>query len=182
MSLYEGKFVRLTQFRHDDLPVFMQWFRDYETQRLLVPGVAFPITDEAEEVFYQQAVKESESAYYFSIHTLESDLLIGNCSLFAINQRNRSADFGIVVGEKAYWGRGYGSDATRILLGFAFQEVNLNRVQLEVFDYNARAIRSYEKVGFAREGVRRQALFREGAYHDIILMAILRDDWHPDLD
>lgn len=175
MSLFDGDLVRLTQWQRDDLPAFTRWFRDDEIQSLVNVDVIMPVTDEAEQEFYEQAVKKSSDAFYFSIRTLEGDLLIGNCSLFGINQKNRSAEFGIVIGEKQYWGRGYGSDTARVILRFAFEEVNLNRVHLEAFAYNERAIRSYEKVGFVREGVRREAVFRAGKYHDVITMAVLRE-------
>lgn len=179
MSLFDGDLVRLTQLQRNDIPAFTRWFRDAEIQSLIDIDVMVPVTDEAEQEFYEQAVKKSNDAFYFSIRTLEGDLLIGNCSLFGINHKNRSAEFGIVVGEKEYWGRGYGSDAARIILRFAFEEANLNRVHLEAFGYNARAIRSYEKVGFVREGVRREAVFRAGEYHDVIEMAVLREEWTP---
>lgn len=84
---------------------------------------------------------------------------------------------GIVIGEKEYWNRGYGSDALRTLLRFAFEELNLHRVFLHVFDFNERAIRCYEKVGFRHEGRLRQARFTEGRYVDELVMAVLREEW-----
>ena len=84
---------------------------------------------------------------------------------------------GIFIGDKNYWSKGYGTDAMRTLLRFAFGEANLHRVELEVFAFNPRAIRTYEKAGFELEGVRKQALFREGAWHDEHIMATLRDEW-----
>jgi RimJ/RimL family protein N-acetyltransferase len=176
MSLFEGQLVRLTQLQRDDLPLFRQWFRDYEFFRLLVPETAVPITDEAEDEWYEHAVKSKES-FFFAIRLLADGRLIGSCGLFDISPKNRCATFGIAIGDKDCWGKGFGTDATQVLLRFAFQELNLNRVQLEVFAFNQRAIRAYEKIGFVHEGVRRQALFREGRYHDVLLMAILREEW-----
>jgi RimJ/RimL family protein N-acetyltransferase len=176
MSLFEGKLVRLTHIRRDDIPTFCRWFRDYEVQRLLAFDPIIPITDEAEEAWFESAAK-SENEYHFSIRLLENDLLIGNCSLFGVNARNRSAEFGIAIGEKEYWGRGFGSDAMRVLLRFAFNELNLNRVHLDVLAYNKRAISAYVKVGFTHEGTRRCAIYREGEYHDVYVMAILHEEW-----
>lgn len=176
MNLFEGKLVRLTQIERGHLEVYKRWFRDYETQRLLSPDVIVPITDEAEDAFYDDASK-AKDWYIFSIKTLEDDQLIGNCSLFGIDNKNRSAEIGILIGEAGYRDKGFGTDATRVLLRFAFNEVNLNRVYLRVFDYNGRAIRSYEKVGFVQEGRERQAIWRENTYHDVHLMAILREEW-----
>ncbi len=176
MTFFHGELVRLAELHRDDLPRYAAWFRTYAVQRLLLPEEIVPVTDEAESAWFDGASRPG-SAYTFAIRTLADDRLIGNCSLFDISQKNRSATFGIVIGDQEYWGRGYGSDATRLLLRFAFDELNLNRVQLEVYDFNQRAIRAYQKVGFIHEGVRRQALFREGAYHDVHLMAILREEW-----
>jgi RimJ/RimL family protein N-acetyltransferase len=102
---------------------------------------------------------------------------IGNTGLHQIDWKNRMAVFGIVLGEKAYWGQGFGTEAARTILRFAFEELNLHRVELEVFDFNPRAIRSYEKVGFRHEGTRREALFRNGRYQDVHLMSILQEEF-----
>jgi RimJ/RimL family protein N-acetyltransferase len=199
MNLFEGDLVRLAHIQRENLPTYKRWVRDYETLRLFIPGVITPFTDEAEEEWYENTVK-SKDTYTFAIRTLEGDRLIGNCGLFRIDSKNHSAELGILIGEKDYWGKGYGSDALRVLLRFAFDELNLNRVQLWVFAYNQRAIRVYEKIGFVhegtqrqalyREGIRvyekigfvhegtqRQALYREGKYHDGYIMAILREEW-----
>jgi len=176
MNLFSGTLIRLAALQREDLPIYAGWFRDYEIERFLLPDVVVPMTDEAEAEWYERASKATDS-YTFAIRTLADDVLIGNCSLFEISQKNRVATFGIVVGNKEYWGKGYGSDATREMLRFAFYELNLNRVQLEVYDFNKRAIRAYENVGFVHEGTRRNALFREGRYHDIHMMSVLRDEW-----
>ncbi len=176
MNPFAGELVRLAQISRENLPAFAQWFRDYEVQRLLVPGVLVPITDEAEEAWHERAARHGDE-HHFSIHTLADDELIGNCGLHGVDHKNSGAMFGILIGEKEYWGKGYGTDATRLALRFAFDELNLHRVQLEVYDYNVWAIRAYEKAGFSHEGKRREALFREGQYHDVLIMGILRQDW-----
>jgi RimJ/RimL family protein N-acetyltransferase len=94
-----------------------------------------------------------------------------------VDWKNRSAVLGIVLGEKKHWGNGFGTDAVRLILGFAFRELNLHRVELDVYDYNVRAIRCYEKAGFRREGTLRDALFRDGAYHDVFRMAVLHSEF-----
>ena len=105
------------------------------------------------------------------------DRLIGNCGLFGFDWKNRFAEFGILIGEKDAWGHGYGTDAARLILRFGFDELNLNRVWLRVYDFNPRAGRAYKKAGYVQEGIYRQALYREGAYHDIHVMSVLRDEW-----
>jgi RimJ/RimL family protein N-acetyltransferase len=84
---------------------------------------------------------------------------------------------GIGLGERAYWGKGYGSDALRVLLRFAFQELNLHRVTLNVFEYNTRALKTYERLGFTIEGTVREALLRDGRRWDLIFMGLLRQEW-----
>jgi RimJ/RimL family protein N-acetyltransferase len=84
---------------------------------------------------------------------------------------------GIGIGEREYWGKGYGKDAMRIMLRYAFMELNLHRVSLNVYEYNPRAIRSYEKAGFTVEGRQRQALNRDGRRWDMIYMGSLREEW-----
>jgi RimJ/RimL family protein N-acetyltransferase len=100
--------------------------------------------------------------------------LIGCVRFWRISRINRNAMLTIFIGEPSLWGKGLGSEALRLALRYAFEEMELERVELQVFAFNERAIRSYEKIGFRREGVRRGALYRDGAYHDIILMGIRR--------
>lgn len=176
MNPFEGSLVRLAAVRREDIPLYTQWFQDYEVVRMLNPDAYMPVTVENEEEWYSRVATATDT-YTLGIRTMAEDKLIGNASLFNISQKNRVATFGIAVGDKDYWGRGYGSEATQLMVRYGFDELNLNRIQLDVYDYNPRAIRAYEKVGFNQEGVRRQAVFREGAYHDVHLMAILREEW-----
>lgn len=103
--------------------------------------------------------------------------LIGSTKLWRISEQNRSAMLTIYIGERQNWGRGYGTEALRLILREGFGRLGLKRVELHVFDFNERAIRSYEKAGFLREGMRRQALSRGATYHDIWVMGILREEF-----
>jgi RimJ/RimL family protein N-acetyltransferase len=107
----------------------------------------------------------------------KSGRLVGEVKLWRVSERNRSAMLTIFIGEEARWSRGYGSDALRLILRQAFGPMGLHRVELHVFDFNTRAIRCYEKVGFVKEGARRGALVRGGQYHDILVMGILREEF-----
>ncbi len=174
-NLLQGKLIYLDAVRREDVKSLGQWFDDMEFLALLFPGVAFPQTEEDEMDWYERQRKGKD--YVFAIRTREQNNLIGTTSLMRIDWRSRHSEFGIAIGDKNYWGKGFGTDATRRMLGYAFLELNLNRVELQVYDFNKRAIRSYEKVGFTHEGARRQAIFRDGQYHDIHVMSILRDEW-----
>ncbi|HYF76937.1 MAG TPA: GNAT family protein [Symbiobacteriaceae bacterium] len=103
--------------------------------------------------------------------------LIGSVRLWRVSDRNRSAMLTVFIGEKRAWNRGYGQDALRLALRHAFTNMGLHRVELHVFAFNERAIRCYERVGFVREGARREALFRENRFHDILVMGVTRQEF-----
>jgi len=106
---------------------------------------------------------------------------LGLVGLDGILWNQGTAWVGIGIGEREYWGKGYGTDAMRTILHYGFDELNLHRVSLNVFEYNQRAIHSYEKAGFTIEGRMRQCLRREGQRWDLIFMGILREDWDRNL-
>lgn len=108
----------------------------------------------------------------------EQGRFIGMIRLWRISHVNRSAMLTIFIGERTHWGRGYGTDALRVALNEAFGPLDLHRVELHVFAFNERAIRSYEKVGFAHEGTRRQALRRGSVYHDVLVMGVIREEFY----
>ena len=180
MDIFAGELVRLTQIDREDLPNFVKWFQDYEVKRFLGTDIR-PFTVEIEQEWLDRVLTESDE-YHFSIRTLDGNRLIGNCGLFGFDWRNRLAEFGIVIGEQDSWGRGFGTDAARVIQRFAFGELNLNRLWLRVFDFNPRGMRSYEKAGFVPEGTLRAALYREGGYHDVHVMSILQSEWRDQTD
>ncbi len=171
-----GERVRLRGIEREDLPTFVRWFNDPEVRQYLM--MYEPMSMAKEERWFEEML-ERKNDFVFAIEAQigEQWVFIGNVGLHRIDWKNRTAMFGIALGEKAYWGQGFGTDATRTMLRFAFEELNLHRVELEVFDFNPRAMRSYEKAGFRHEGTRRQALFRHGRYHDVHLMSILQSEY-----
>lgn len=171
-----GLMVRLRPIEQEDLPRFVRWFSDPEVRRHL--ALYLPPSLAQEEHWFRRLQEQMarNEVVVLAIETPEG-VHIGNIGLHQINWKDRNAELGIVIGEKEYWGQGYGTDATRTLLQFAFGEMNLHRVQLRVDADNARAIRCYQKCGFREEGRLRDAVFREGTYHDQLIMSILRADW-----
>src|SRR5256885_3889053 len=113
---------------------------------------------------------------FFAIETKDG-VHIGNTNLFNASPENRSAELGIMIGEKEYRSRGLGTDALTTLARFGFDEMNLNRIQLTVYSFNERAQAAYRKAGFVEEGRLRQAMYREGVYHDILVMGLLRHEF-----
>ncbi len=116
----------------------------------------------------------------FAVHWEGEDEPVGVVSLANISHANSSADLSVIVGDEKNRDQGLGTEAIRILLGYAFEDLGLNRVALSVFEFNGTAIHAYEKLGFKREGLLRQALWRNGCFHDAILMSILTQDWRED--
>jgi RimJ/RimL family protein N-acetyltransferase len=113
----------------------------------------------------------------FAVRTLADDRFIGFVGLHAIRWKDGEAFIGIGIGERDYWDKGYGTDAMRVVLRYAFNELGLHRISLGVFEYNPRAIRSYEKAGFTNEGRERKVLNRDGKRYDVVDMGILREEW-----
>ncbi len=174
--MFSGELVTLGAIEREYLPRYVEWLNDCDIRRNLAVSLPYPYTVESEEEWFNHQ-RHDDSSRTFAILTRAENRLIGNCGLNKIDWTNRSALFGIFIGDKDYHNRGYGTDATRALLRYAFEEGGLHRVELTVFAFNPRAIRAYEKAGFSLEGRRRQALFREGQWHDELIMAILEDDW-----
>jgi RimJ/RimL family protein N-acetyltransferase len=156
---------------------FARTSRDSEYIRLLDSGPARPFSiREAEKWFKDEEEKNPPEDYFFAIRTLDGDQLIGFVALAPIYS-HADAWLAIGIGDRTHWSQGHGSEAMRLALQYAFDELNLQRVTLGVFAYNQRAIRTYEKAGFKCEGTLRQSLCREGQRHDEMMMGILRDEW-----
>jgi len=130
-----GKRVRLQAIERGDIPTFLKWFNDPGVQRHL-GRTPFPLSFAQEERWFERQLNDEKSGI-FAIET-EKGVHIGNIGLHEIDYKDSKATLGIMIGEKGYWDQGYGSDAVRTLLRFAFQELNLHRVSLEVFDFPVR--------------------------------------------
>jgi len=165
-----GEKVNIRAVEKDDLPRYVRWFNDPEVRENL--AMFYPMSLAEEEKWFEDKLKRGENSKTFAVETKEG-VHIGGTGLDSINWKDRNAEFGIFIGEKNYWNKGYGTDATKTIVKFAFEEMNLARVYLRVYDDNPRAIRVYEKAGFEREGVLRKHIFRKGRYSDVIIMGIL---------
>ena len=172
--MYEGKLVRLRAITREDLPRYVAWINDWEVARHL--EFFRPVNLEGEERWYNSLLESSDDNFVFAVETLEGRH-IGSVGLHQVHSRHRSAMMGIFIGDKEHWGRGCGSDAIRLMIRYGFEMLNLNRIWLQVFEFNERAIRCYEKCGFRREGTLRQAHYSEGQYCDVRVMGILRGEY-----
>lgn len=173
--MISGERIYLRAWERTDLETFTRWFNDPEVTVNL--GNAYPALSTAkEEQFLEQALLDDKRRHY-CIVLREGDLLIGNCSFHEIDTFQRSAEIGIVIGEKDYWSQGYGREAVSMLLEIGFEGLGLNRVQLLCYDFNARARRAYEAVGFVEEGRMRHSHFVAGAFHDMVIMSVLAEEY-----
>jgi RimJ/RimL family protein N-acetyltransferase len=154
------------------------WINDPLT-RHLIGGPAYQMSLASREDFVRPRLTPSFDGVYLMIEVIDTPepVVIGAIELRKITPEHRSAEVGILVGDPTYRGRGYGTDAMRALCRFAFEEMDLRRIYLGVMEFNARAIRSYEQVGFVVEGRLRQDTYLGGHYYDSFIMGLLREDF-----
>jgi RimJ/RimL family protein N-acetyltransferase len=178
--LIQGQLTYLRAAERDDIPLFLRWINDRRTTRFL--STRGPLGTPLEERFFERMVDEQgKETWFFVICLLEDDRPIGNISLFAIDHTNGNAGLGVLIGDPGDTGRGLGSDAIAAILDFGFGQLRLERIWLDVYDFNERARRVYERLGFVHEGTLRRAVFHDGRYDDIYRMALLRDEWRSPL-
>jgi RimJ/RimL family protein N-acetyltransferase len=175
--LINGALVRLRPNSLDDLERYLVWVNDPEVTRF--QGIRYPLSRAAEEEWLKESLgKTSPPEIVLAIETLTDTRHIGSIGLHDIQRENRRAVLGVMIGDKTCWDRGYGTDALQTLLRFAFDEVNLHRVQLLVHEHNARAIACYRKCGLVEEGRLREDWYQDGRYADTIVMGVLASEFH----
>ena len=177
--MLRGDKVLLRPLKRSDITNFLKWFNDPEVTQYLL--FYLPMTEMAEEKWIENAASRIQAGtdVYLVIEAIEGDSSkpIGNIALGGINPRDHSATFGITIGEKDYWGNGYGTEATQLILDYGFQQLNLHRISSSAFDFNERSIMLHKKVGFKEEGRQREAIFKNGHFHDHVMFGILKDEW-----
>ncbi|MFD2630412.1 GNAT family N-acetyltransferase [Oceanobacillus kapialis] len=147
-----------------------------EEEGLYMTGTRKVFTKEEVQNAYERFNKDS-TRHDFAICLVENDQMIGDLAINDIDWDNRKAMFRIALHNKDNYGKGYGTEAVKLAQKFTFEELKLNRLELQVYSHNPRGIRSYEKAGFKREGVLRQSLFMNGRYSDEIIMSILYEEY-----
>ena len=169
-----GRRIELGPVDLADVPAYTRWINDPEIQPFL--NRPWPI-DEREEAARLRTLIEADDAVGFAIRLRGSRKLIGRSAIWSIHRVNRSGLFTIFIGAREERDRGLGRESTALTVVYGMDVLGLNRLELEVFAYNERALRLYESLGFVREGVRRQARLHDGAWHDGIQMSILASEW-----
>jgi len=179
-SLYEGELIRLRAYQKDDVPKALEFVNDPKVKLFLTTGIPFLYRLEDEEKWYEGLGKDPTQSLSFAIEDKETGQYIGGCGYNKIDWKNSFAVVGIFVAP-SHHGRGYGTDAMNVLVNFIFSEMNLNKIVLYVFGFNERAIKSYKKCGFQVEGSLREQVFRDGQFHDELVMGLLRSEWRKQI-
>lgn len=170
-----GQRVVLRRPQADDLAAVRRWYADPELARLTRYQTR-PMSESEVELFFRSRLLAPDALAY-AILELPSERLVGFTTFSGLDPDNGSVLYHITIGERDAWGRGLGTETTSLMLGHAFERLGLHRVGLTVFEFNARAIRAYEKAGFRIEGRLREAVRRDGRFWDEVTMGVLEDDW-----
>lgn len=169
--ILKGKKVILRPVKIKDAPRYVKWFNNPAVNKFLSRR-KLTLKEEKKWIKNQKKSKQDKT---FAIETFKGEH-IGSTSI-TISEWNKCGRFGIMIGDRRYWNRGFGSDAINTMLDYGFKALRLNRIQLEVFSYNRRAFAVYKKAGFKKEGVQRKHCLHKGRYYDTFFMGILRNEW-----
>lgn len=168
-----GKKCFLSPITAEDAEIYARWLNDMEVVRFLTMATSIINTENERNL-----LEELSKSHNYGIVTIEDDKLIGTCGLINMDTVNRSAEIGIFIGDKNYWHQGYGTEAMRLLMDYGFRYLNLHNVMLQVYSFNKNAVECYRKLGFREIGRRRQAVYRDRMFHDVIFMDILPDNFY----
>ena len=174
-----GTAVALGPPRRDLLALYLTWVNDFEVTRTLALGMR-PRSWESEQAWYDR-ISTSERDVFFTIYERASLRPIGGTGLHNVDHANRTADFGILIGEKDCWGKGYGTEASSLMLDFGFTVLGLHNIMLRVYSFNERGLRAYTCAGFRIIGRRRQAHRLGGRAYDEIYMDSLATEFQSPL-
>ena len=169
----EGR-IQLRPLEEEDLERTRAWVNDPEVARLV--NRVTPVTGPQHRDWYQRVVTDAREVI-FAVQVVADGTHIGNCGLKQIDPRVRKGELWIYLGDRAYWGQGYGTEACRALCRFGFERLNLHRIHLYVAEYNRPAVRLYERLGFRTEGKLRDDIFQDGRYHHSIVIGLLRPEF-----
>lgn len=168
-----GERCYLSPIDLDDAPKYAAWLNDPEvTAGLTLASAVVSLAGERE------ALARLAKDHNYAIVDAASDGLVGNVGLMDVDHLHRTAEIGIFIGDKRFWGKGYGREAMALLIDYAYARLNLNNIMLRVYAYNERALRSYEALGFTKVGALREAVTVDRKAHDVIIMDLLPKDFY----
>lgn len=173
-----GKNVRLRAIERDDIQRFTRWLNDPDVIKYTT--LNSPVSQVMEEKWFDHQLEILPTqGQVLAVEARVGDdwVHIGVCDLHAIEPVNNMAEFGIMIGDKEYWSKGFGTETVKLMLKHGFEDLNLNRIYLYVVAEHSRGIKTYEAAGFKKEGMLRQALYKNGIYNDVVLMSVLHSEW-----
>ncbi len=176
IQFLKGKRVSLRPVLKEDVPQFLRWMNDPDVLQYL--GMSLPTMEVEEDQWFEGLAKKKQNNLIFAVVTVEGKL-IGTMGLHNIIWADRTATTGAVIGDKAYWNKGYGTEAKMLLLNFAFNTLNLRKICSSVFAFNKRSYAYQKKCGYVEEGRRLRQRYRKGRYQDELLMAVFKKYWLP---
>lgn len=172
--MLKGRITYLSPFFDADSEILFSWINDRE---LVLSSAPFRPVHQINHLEWFRTIQNRSDVVIFGIRRIADDCLVGSCQLHSISLIHRSAELQIRIGHKDAQGSGIGTEACSLLLRHAFQDLNLNRVFLHVFETNERAIRLYTRSGFKMEGTLRNSVFVDGRWLNVVIMAILREEY-----
>ena len=181
MAQIYGERVRLRAAEQNETSLFLTWVNDPEVIEHLT--LAYPMSQYEEDRWYEKMMTLPPVEHPFVIDIKDDSQPggyrpIGTCQFHNVDWRSRSAEVGIMIGEKAFWNQGYGTETMKLMLKHGFETVNLHRIWLRVYAKNTRGIKAYEKAGYQYEGKFREAHYQHGQYYDVHFMSVLRQEWN----
>ena len=178
--MFVGKRVMLRKMTEQDILKYHEWKNNLDIMRSTSPYLDMYSFEETKQ-FVMDVILNNQNSKSYMIVDNETHNVIGITSLVNIDWKNRNAECIIDIGEKDYWGKGIGKESLSMLLQYAFLELNLNRVGLKVYSFNERAINLYNNLGFVKEGEIRQEIYRDGSWHNTIIMGLLAQEYIAEL-
>lgn len=173
--MFEGKKVKIRAYSEKDTQKVLDLISEKGIRETLSVDAIFPYSFESEKSFVNSAMNHNGELFNFIIEELETHDVIGGCGINAMNRKNSVATIGIWLGRE-YHGKGFASDTLRVLCSFIFDELNINKINLNYFEFNDAGKKCYESVGFVQEGIHRKEIFRYGKYHDKISMGLFKNE------
>jgi len=171
--MFRGAKISIGPMLPNDGPAMFRWFNDVEAAAL---DLAFRPMDWITFKSWAESLAKDSSRVLFAIRRIDQPAIIGFVGITNIHPVHRSAELGVRIGEATDRGHGFGREATGLALDYCWNHLNLNRVALSTLAGNERAIRSFARAGFEREGVARRAAYIDGKWHDLVIMGVLRPD------
>lgn len=175
--MLKGKLVILRPVQRNDLNNFLKWFNDPEVTQYL--SMYLPMTEMAEEKYIEDLAVRASTNVHLVIEAIDGETSkpIGSIGLHQISPKDHHATFGIAIGEKDYWSKGYGTEAAELIIRYGFEQLNLHRISSSAYAFNERSIKMHLKVGFREEGRRRENIYKNDAYRDEVEFGLLKKEW-----